>query len=96
MPRPASVCERAGMSITPEQVRQSRKLLGLSQDALAGIVGISRASVGEVERGDAGANPEWTDRIRAALEVAGVEFIARRGGGDGVRLKKAHNGGAGS
>jgi hypothetical protein len=28
------------------------------------------------------------EKIRAALEAAGVEFIAENGGGAGVRLKK--------
>ncbi|HEY8008619.1 MAG TPA: hypothetical protein VIE66_17915 [Methylocella sp.] len=29
------------------------------------------------------------EKLRAALESAGVEFIAENGGGPGVRLKKA-------
>lgn len=32
--------------------------------------------------------PATVDGIRAALEKAGVEFIAENGGGAGVRLKK--------
>ncbi len=33
--------------------------------------------------------PRTVEAIRAALEAAGVEFIAENGGGAGVRLKKA-------
>ena len=32
--------------------------------------------------------PRTLDDVRAALETAGVEFIAENGGGAGVRLKK--------
>lgn len=32
--------------------------------------------------------PETSAKLRAALEKAGVEFIAENGGGAGVRMKK--------
>jgi hypothetical protein len=30
------------------------------------------------------------EKIRAALEIAGIEFISENGGGPGVRLRKPH------
>jgi hypothetical protein len=33
-------------------------------------------------------NPDNVAKVRAALEAAGVEFIAENGGGPGVRLRK--------
>jgi hypothetical protein len=48
---------------------------------------VSPASVARFERG--GPKGEWIEGpIRAALESAGVEFIAENGGGAGVRLRK--------
>jgi hypothetical protein len=43
---------------------------------------ISRLEAGEELK------PRTVAAIRAALEAAGVEFIAENGGGAGVRLKK--------
>jgi hypothetical protein len=35
-----------------------------------------------------GGRPATGEKIRAALEIAGVEFIPENGSGAGVRLKK--------
>jgi hypothetical protein len=37
---------------------------------------------------DAYSQPETREKIRAALEASGIEFIPENGGGAGVRLKK--------
>jgi transcriptional regulator with XRE-family HTH domain len=71
--------------ITGEQVKVARKLLGWSQQVLAGHVGVSEAVISSFERGRRVAS-EWIFReIRAALEAAGVEFT--NGGEPGVKLK---------
>lgn len=48
---------------------------------------VSPATVTRIES-DQPANASTLAAIRAALESAGVEFIAENGGGPGVRLKK--------
>jgi len=42
----------------------------------------------EAVDGDIGGRPETGEALIAALEKAGVEFIAENGGGAGVRLRK--------
>lgn len=42
----------------------------------------------EASAGPASGLPNNLAAIRAALEAAGVEFIAENGGGAGVRLRK--------
>jgi len=42
----------------------------------------------EANAGEIGGMPATITAIRAALESAGVEFIAENGGGAGVRLRK--------
>lgn len=71
-----------------EQLRAARALLGLSQKQLAEIVGVSTMTIKRAEgTGKPEATTEVMERIRAALENAGVEFIPENGGGAGVRLK---------
>jgi len=79
------------MTITPEQVRAARQLLGWSCAKLAGRVGVSEKTIMAFEAGDPWAprsspiSPRW---IRARLESAGVEFIAENGDEPGVRLRQ--------
>jgi len=70
------------------QVKAARALLDWSQDQLAAASGISGATIGrlEAEDGDLGGRPETGEKIRAALEKAGIEFS--NGGEPGVKLKK--------
>lgn len=74
-----------------EQLRAARSLLGWSQTELAEAAGLSLPTVKRVER-ESGNGPNVSDeareKLRKALEKAGVEFIAENGGGAGVRLKK--------
>jgi predicted transcriptional regulator len=65
-------------------------LLAWSQGDLARASGVSEPTIKRLEAqdGDIGGKPETGEKIRAALEAAGVEFIAENGGGAGVRLKK--------
>jgi hypothetical protein len=42
----------------------------------------------EAQGGEVGGREETSEKLRAALEAAGVEFIPENGGGAGVRLRK--------
>jgi hypothetical protein len=42
----------------------------------------------EAADGEIGGREDTTQRLRAAIEAAGVEFINENGGGPGVRLRK--------
>ena len=76
--------------VSIRQVKAARALLGWSQSDLAERSGISLPTVKRLEtsEGEIGGRASTGDAIRAALEAAGVLFIAENGGGPGVRLKK--------
>ncbi len=76
--------------ISVRQVKAARALLGWSQDDLAAKSGVSKPTVARLEtaEGELGGYASTGDKIVAALESAGVEFIAENGGGAGVRLRK--------
>jgi transcriptional regulator with XRE-family HTH domain len=80
---------RANLSVTAEQLRAARALLGWSQTELAKQAGMSLPTVKRVEseRG-----PKVSEEARFALQralgLSGIEFIDENGGGPGVRLRK--------
>ena len=80
---------RANLSVTAEQLRAARALLGWSQTELAKQAGMSLPTVKrvETERG-----PKVSEEARFALQralgLSGIEFIDENGGGPGVRLRK--------
>ena len=76
--------------ITTRQVKAARVLLGWTQADLANRSGISEPTVARLESidGRLGGRAGTADKIRAALETAGIEFIDENGGGPGVRLRK--------
>lgn len=74
--------------IKPNQIRGARAMLGLTQAALAKAAGISTTGLNNIERGLADPKVSTLQAIQAALEAAGIEFIAENGGGAGVRLAK--------
>lgn len=78
------------LKVSIRQIKAARALLGWSQDDLAQNSGISAPTVKRLEAadGDIGGRPETGEALVAALEKAGVEFIAENGGGAGVRMKK--------
>jgi transcriptional regulator with XRE-family HTH domain len=76
------------MSITNEQCRAARALLGWSQADLATAAMVGQKTIADFERGARQLRPRTLADIRAALERAGVAFIDGNGGGPGVRLKK--------
>lgn len=65
----------------------ARGLLGWSQPNLAEAAGISVSTIKRLEA-DKPATAANQRAALAALEAAGVEFIAENGGGPGVRLRK--------
>ncbi len=76
------------------QVRAARALIGWSQAKLAETAGVpvSTINVFETDAPDRVAN-EAVDKMRAALEAAGVVFLPKEGGGGiGVRLREALEG----
>jgi transcriptional regulator with XRE-family HTH domain len=64
----------------------ARAGLGVGVRDLAKIAEVSTNTISRLERGEA-IYPRTLAAIRAALEAAGVEFIAENSGGAGVRLK---------
>jgi transcriptional regulator with XRE-family HTH domain len=64
----------------------ARAALGLGVRELAEMAKVSPDTVARLERGE-DLKERTVDAIRAALEAAGVQFIAENGGGPGVRLK---------
>jgi transcriptional regulator with XRE-family HTH domain len=79
-----------GAPITIPQVKAARALLGWSQSDLAANSGISEPTIARLESadGEIGGRRGTAEKIRRALEAAGVEFIDENGGGPGVRLRK--------
>lgn len=70
------------------QCRMARAALGLGVRELAKMADVSPNTVARLERGE-DMRESTVDTIRAALEAAGVDFIAENGGGAGVRLRKS-------
>lgn len=70
------------------QCKMARAALGLGVRGLAERAKVSPDTIARLERGEE-LRGRTVDAIRAALEAAGVEFIAENGGGAGVRLRKA-------
>jgi transcriptional regulator with XRE-family HTH domain len=75
--------------IEAAQVRAARALIGWSQADLADAASVPLSTVDRFETGTADNVPaEAVAKMGAALESAGVAFIAKNGGGAGVRLRK--------
>lgn len=72
----------------PAQVRMARAALNWSLEDLAKAASVHRNTVSNFETEKYAGSDAAIAAIRAALEAAGVEFIAENGGGAGVRLKK--------
>lgn len=69
------------------QCRMARAALGLGVRDLAKLAGVSPDTVSRLERGEK-LKDETVLAIGAALERAGIIFIAENGEGPGIRLKK--------
>lgn len=75
--------------VSIRQVKAARALLGWSQQELAAAAGVSEPTVKRLEaaEGPLGGRAETIDKLLAALERAGIDFIKENGGGAGVRLR---------
>jgi transcriptional regulator with XRE-family HTH domain len=82
------------IQVTGRQIAAARALVGLDQATLADCANVSVQTLRRMEaaEGAPGGYPNNIAAVRAALEKAGVEFIAENGGGAGVRLKKTAKG----
>jgi len=76
--------------VSIRQIKAARALMAWSQQRLAETAGVSVPTIKRLEANDGplGGREETASKICAALEAAGVEFIAENGGGPGVRLRK--------
>ena len=75
----------------PSQCRMARAALQIGVRDLANMAKVSPSTVARFEAGEE-LKERTVEAMRAALESAGVEFIAENGGGPGVRLKKTAKG----
>jgi len=76
------------MTITGEQVKAARELLGWTLLDLGYRADVSEATVAALEGARRSTRPDKLRAIRRALEAAGIEFIAEQGGEPGVKLRK--------
>lgn len=63
------------MRILPEQCRAARALLGISQEELARLSGVSRPAIAEFERGATTPHPRTLRDLAEALEAQGVRLV---------------------
>jgi transcriptional regulator with XRE-family HTH domain len=73
--------------MTPVQCRKARSLLGWSQQELARNAGVGRSSIAQFELELRQGPQKLREKMRVALEDAGVEFT--NGEPLGVRLRLA-------
>lgn len=78
------------LKVSIRQVKAARALLAWSQQDLASAAGVSVPTVKRLEAvdGPLGGRAETTQRLQAALERGGIDFIEENGSGPGVRLRK--------
>jgi transcriptional regulator with XRE-family HTH domain len=82
--------DKSRLKVSIRQVKAARALLAWSQEELALAANVSIPTIKRLEAQDGplGGRTETGDKIEAALEKAGIEFIDENGGGPGVRLRK--------
>ena len=76
------------LTLSPEQCRGARALLGLHQDKLCELSVVSIVTLSDFEGGKTKPYASTIKKLRDALEVAGVEFLDANNGGPGVRLRE--------
>jgi transcriptional regulator with XRE-family HTH domain len=74
-------------SLTASQCRAGRALIDWTQAQLSQSASIDIQTIADFEKRFRSADETTRRRLRAALEAAGVVFIAENGGGAGARLK---------
>lgn len=74
--------------LTPSQCRAARGLINWSQRELSEKASVSKKTVEQFELVNSDPYKGTLEKIRKALEKAGVQFIEENGGGAGVRTRK--------
>ena len=74
-------------ALTSAQCRAGRALVEWSQAQLSQTAAIDVQTIADFEKRFRAPDETTRRRLRAALEAAGVVFIAENGGGAGARLK---------
>jgi predicted transcriptional regulator len=74
------------------QLKMARVALGLSVRQAAEIAKVSHETISRIEAGREDVKTTTVEKVRAALESAGVIFVDENGEGPGVRLRKAPQG----
>jgi transcriptional regulator with XRE-family HTH domain len=67
------------MSISPDQAKTARRLLGWTVSVLGGKSGLSATTVSHFENGERRPSALNVSKIRKAFEDAGVEFVGEAG-----------------
>lgn len=76
-----------------EILRAARTMLGMHQEQLAKLAGISTPTLHKIESGKKGVALEYVERVQFALEQAGIEFLGEgEVSGEGIRwrVKRRH------
>jgi DNA-binding XRE family transcriptional regulator len=74
-------------SITSGQCRAARALLDITQPELAEAAGLGLSTIVDFEKSRRDVSRAAVHAMQKALEKAGIHFIAKNGGGPGVRLR---------
>jgi predicted transcriptional regulator len=74
-------------SITSGQCRAARALLDITQPELAEAAGLGLSTIVDFEKSRRDVSRAAVHAMQKALEKAGIQFIAKNGGGPGVRLQ---------
>jgi transcriptional regulator with XRE-family HTH domain len=75
--------------MTPLQLRLARTALSLTVREAAELAQVSHETIVGIEAARPSIKEKTIEKVRAALEKAGIEFIDEDGGGPGVRLRNA-------
>ncbi len=75
--------------LSAKHIRAARVLLDWQQSDLARESGLSRTTIGDIERGVSDTRIGTLTKVKEALERAGIEFI--EGDAPGVRLRPSKN-----
>lgn len=73
---------------SPQQCKAARSLLGLHQEELCKLADVTIKTLSDFESGKTSPYTSTLDKLRDALEKAGVVFVDPNGLGPGVRLKE--------
>lgn len=76
------------MTMTLEQCKAARAIIGMSRERLAEVAKVSFRTITDFEGGKRTPLRATVIALRKALEDHGIVFIDENGGGAGVRLRE--------